>query len=181
MSRFNMPNARSSDPILGLVNQALSGASALYAGNKDAQASELSRGTNIIPDNIRNNDDRLHYVSSQRERLQTLLQAFDREADNVRAAREGGSRYYEGGGLSKSRSEAEFDSIEHDEVLRDRPPYPMTPPALDRRSSSSWMPWNWQRGAPPEGGQPLPPQDDPLAYGRDSTRARSSGFDLGDR
>lgn len=180
MSRFNMPNARSSDPIFGLVNQALSGASALYAGNKDAQVSELSRNANIIPDTIRNNDDRLHYVASQRERLQTLLQAFDREADNVRAARESGSRYYEGGGLAKSRSEAEFDIMDRDEV--DRPPYPVTPPVLNRSISGGWMPWNWQRGAPPPGaGQRPPPEDDPLAYGRDNTRARSSGFDLGDR
>ncbi|KAJ4349910.1 uncharacterized protein N0V89_008530 [Didymosphaeria variabile] len=184
MSRFNMPSARGSDDLYGLVNQALSGASALYAGNRDAQAAELSRSANIIPDNIRNNDDRLNYVSSQRERLMTLLQAFDREADNVRAQREGGSRYYEGmGGLSKSRSEAEFDKIEVDEASSgsERPPYPITPPALDRRTSSGWMPWNWQRGAPP----PPPREDDPLAYGREpSTRrdqGRSTGYDAGDR
>ncbi|KAK7191371.1 hypothetical protein DPSP01_003017 [Paraphaeosphaeria sporulosa] len=186
MSRFNMPSARGSDNLYGLVNQALSGASALYAGNRDAQAAELSRSANIIPDNIRNNDDRLNYVSSQRERLMTLLQAFDREADNVRAQREGGSRYYEGtGGLSKSRSEAEFDRIEVDEASSgsgsERPPYPITPPAFDRRTSSGWMPWNWQRGPPP----PPPREDDPLAYGREPGSRRdqghSTGYDAGDR
>jgi hypothetical protein len=184
MSRFNMPAARGSDNLYGLVNQALSGASALYAGNRDAQAAELSRSANIIPENIRNNDDRLNYVSSQRERLMTLLQAFDREADNVRAQREGGNRYHDGaGGLSKSRSEAEFDRIEVDEASSgsERPPYPLTPPALGRRTSSGWMPWNWQRGGPP-----LPPrEDDPLAYGKEpGTRreqGRSTGFDIGDR
>ncbi|KAF1959744.1 hypothetical protein CC80DRAFT_489842 [Byssothecium circinans] len=180
MSRFNMPAARGSDNLYSLVNQALSGASALYASNQGAQASEVSRSANIIPDNIRNNDDRLHYVSSQRERLETLLQAFDREADNVRTQRESGSRYYEGGGLSKSKSEAEFDRIERDEIGQDRPPYPITPPAFDRRASGGWMPWNWQqREAPPPAASP--PRDDPLAYGKDSSRARSSGFDLGDR
>lgn len=184
MSRFNMPAARGSDNLYGLVNQALSGATALYAGNRDAQAAELSRSANIIPENIRNNDDRLSYVSSQRERLMTLLQAFDREAENVRSQREGGSRYHEGsGGLSKSRSEAEFDRIEVDEISSgsDRPPYPITPPALGRRTSSGWMPWNWQREAPP----PPPREDDPLAYGREpGTRreqGRSTGFDMGDR
>ncbi|KAF2872075.1 TB2/DP1, HVA22 family-domain-containing protein [Massariosphaeria phaeospora] len=180
MSRFNMPAARGNNDLYSLVNQALSGASALYgAGNRDAQAAELSRSSTLVPDNIRNNDDRISYVASQRERLETLLQAFDREQDNLRQKRDGGSRYYEsGGGLSKSRSEAEFDTIERDEIgSEQRPPYPMTPPALDRRASSGWMPWNWQRGAPP-------PNDDPLAYGRDSTRptqGRSTGFDLGDR
>ena len=187
MSRFNMPAARGSDNLYGLVNQALSGASALYTGNRDAQAAELSRNANIIPESIRNNDDRLNYVSSQRERLMTLLQAFDREADNVRAAREGGSRYHEGsGGLSKSRSEAEFDKIDRMEVDdatpgSERPPYPLTPPALGRRTSSGWNPWNWQRGGPP----PPPREEDPLAYGRDAgarrDQARSTGFDIGDR
>jgi receptor expression-enhancing protein 1/2/3/4 len=180
MSRFNMPSARGSDNLYGLVNQALSGASALYSGNRDAQAAELSRNANIIPDNIRNNDDRLNYVSSQRERLATLLQAFDQEADNVRAQRESGSRYYEGtGGLSKSRSEAEFDRIEVDEASSasgsERPPYPITPPAFPRRTSSGWMPWNWQRAA----------ADDPLAYGREPgsrrEQGRSTGYDAGDR
>lgn len=185
MTRFNMPSARGSDNLYGLVNQALSGASALYTGNRDAQAAELSRSANIIPDNIRNNDDRLNYVSSQRERLMTLLQAFDREADNVRAQREGGSRYHEGsGGLSKSRSEAEFDRIEVDEASSvlgsERPPYPLTPPAFNRSTSSGWMPWNWQRGVPPP-----PREDDPLAYGREPSSRRdhghSTGYDAGDR
>jgi receptor expression-enhancing protein 1/2/3/4 len=185
MSRLNMPAARGSDNLYSLVNQALSGASALYAPNQSAQASEISRSANIIPANIRNNDDRLDYVSSQRERLQTLLKAFDQEADNVRAARLSGSRYHDSGNLSRNRSEADFDRIERDEVGgQDRPPYPLTPPALGRRESSGWMPWNWQRGGVPPGAQPgaaPPAQEDPLAYGRDLVnRARSSGFDLGD-
>lgn len=175
-----MPSARG-DNLTNLVSQALSGASALYAGNLGAQAGEVSRSAPLVPDTIRNNDDRLSYVLSQRERLATLLQAFDREQDNLRTQGEGGSRYYEGGGLSKSRSEAEFDRIERDEIGSNPPPYPVTPPILDRRTSSgSWMPWNWKAGQ-----TPLPRQvdEDPLAYGRDpsESRARSSGFDPSDR
>ena len=193
MSRFNMPAARGSNDLYSLVNQALSGASALYTGNTGAQASEVSRNANLVPDTIRNNDDRLSYVQSQRERLNALIQAFDREQENLRTQRESGSRYYEGtGGLSKSRSEAEFDRIERDEISNSpQPPYPTTPPPMDRRTSSgSWMPWNWQRPGGPAGpgvaGAPAPrPRDeDPLAYGREpgtSTRGRATGFDLGDR
>lgn len=194
MSRFQMPAARGSNDLYGLVNQALSGASALYgaqhdsAGTRDAQAADLSRSTkNLVPDSIRNNDDRLNYVASQRQRLETLLQAFDREQENIRTQQTGGSRYHEvnrstgslSGSLSRNRSEAEFDRIERDELSSgsERPPYPITPPALGRRTSSGWMPWNWQR--------PMPPQDDPLAYGREPgelrSRTRGSGFDLGDR
>ncbi|KAF1947877.1 hypothetical protein EJ02DRAFT_440047 [Clathrospora elynae] len=193
MSRFQMPSARGSNDLYGLVNQALSGASALYgaggtAGTRDAQAADLSRGAaNLVPDSIRNNDDRLNYVTNQRQRLETLLQAFDREQDNIRSQQTGGNRYYEGnrstgnlsGSLSRNRSEAEFDRIERDELSSgsERPPYPITPPPLGRRTSSGWMPWNWQRETQP--------QEDPLAYGRESSdgrsRARASGFDLGDR
>jgi receptor expression-enhancing protein 1/2/3/4 len=203
MSRFQMPAARGSNDLYGLVNQALSGASALYSAggpaNKDAQAANLSGAArNLVPDNIRNNDDRLNYVKSQRQQLETLLQAFDREQENIRTQQSGGSRYHEGNrtnsglheanrgssthyegtrstsSLSRNRSEAEFDRIDHDEAISDRPPYPLTPPALGRRESSGWMPWNWQRGQQPE---------DPLAYGKEpgQERARSSGFDLGDR
>lgn len=202
MSRFQMPAARGSNDLYGLVNQALSGASTLYSaggqGNRDAQAADLSSAArNLVPDNIRNNDDRLHYVKSQRQQLETLLQAFDREQDNIRSQQSGGNRYHEANrsssglhegsrhssgqnegnrsasSLSRNRSEAEFDRIDHDEAS-ERPPYPLTPPPLGRRTSSGWMPWNWQRAQQPE---------DPLAYGREpgQSRARSSGFDLGDR
>jgi receptor expression-enhancing protein 1/2/3/4 len=189
MSRFQMPAARGSNDLYGLVNQALSGASALYGasgagsagGTKDAQAADLSRGAaNLVPDSIRNNDDRLHYVTSQRQRLETLLQAFDREQENIRTQQTGGNRYHETSrssrssgnpspALSRNRSDAEFDRIERDEASSgsERPPYPLTPPPLGRRTSSGWMPWNWQRDQPAE---------DPLAYGREPgdvrTRAR---------
>ena len=184
MTRFQIPAARGSNDLYGLLNQAVSGASALYGGNKDAQAAD--RAADLVPDSIRNNDDRLDYVRSQRQRLETLLAAFDREQDNIRTQQSGGSRYHDanisssslGGPLSRNRSEAEFDRIERDELSSgsERPPYPITPPPLGRRTSSGWMPWNWQRQTQPH--------DDPLAYGRepgDSRRARASGFDLGDR
>ena len=185
MSRFQMPAARGSNDLYGLVNQALSGASALYAGNPSGQAAELSRNANLVPDSIRSHDDRLNYVSSQRQRLETLLQAFDREQDNIRSQQSAssGSSYLDGsrtpGAISRNRSESEFDRIERDEASP-RPPYPTTPPPLGRRTSSGWMPWNWQRPPPP----PAPPVDDPLAYGKEpgeSRRAHATGFDLGDR
>lgn len=182
MSRFTMPQARG-DNLTNLVSQALSGASALYAGNQTAQAEMMSRSSTLVPDTIRNNDDRMSYVMNQRERLETLLKAFDREQDSLRSQREGGSRYYEGGGLSKSRSEAEFDRIERDEIGQGQPPYPVTPPAFERRTSQGgWMPWNWRAGQPPAQ-SPRHVNDDPLAYGREpgQSRGRSSGFDLGDR
>ncbi|KAF2006834.1 hypothetical protein P154DRAFT_517307 [Amniculicola lignicola CBS 123094] len=177
MSRFNMPAARGDADLYNLVTQALSGASALYTGNQAAQASEMSRSSTLVPESIRGEDERASYVATQRERLTTLLQAFDREQDNLRNRRDPSRGYSDGSGLSKSRSEAEFDRIERDEIGNERPPYPVTPPALDRRASQGgWMPWNWRQGQPPV-------QEDPLAYGKDhaASQGRSSGFDLGDR
>lgn len=196
MSRFQMPAARGSNDLYGLVNQALSGASALYAGNQSAQAAELSRGAKLVPDNIRDSDDRLNYVTSQRQRLETLLQALDREQENLRTQESSGSKHREGSRtpgsrtpgsrtptvISRNRSEPEFDRIERDEVSG-RPPYPTTPPPLGRRTSSGWMPWNWQRPQTSVDRMDLD-RDDPLAYGKEageSRKARASGFDLGGR
>lgn len=189
MARFQMPAARGNNDIYGLLNTAISGAGALYAGSQNAQGGDLSRGAaNLVPDTIRNNEDRLSYVNSRKQQLESLLAAFDREQENIRTSQSSGNRYHEanvsssslgagslGGGLSRNRSEAEFDRIERDELSSgsERPPYPVTPPPLGRRTSSGWMPWNWQRQ--------VPPQDDPLAYGKEPGRARASGFDLGDR
>jgi hypothetical protein len=187
MSRFAMPAARGgTDNLSNLVSQALSGASALYAGTSAAggEHSTSSREPQLVPDNIRNTSDRLNYVASQRERLTNLLQQFDREQDNIRSQRDSGSRYYEGSGLRKNRSDDQFDRIERDEIGSAPPPYPITPPAFDRKTSSGWMPWNWRagQGPPPPSQERRASQEDPLAYGRDhNTRARSSGFDLGDR
>jgi len=145
----------------------------------------LSRGAaNLVPDSIRNDEDRLNYVASQRQRLESLLQAFDREQENIRTQQRGGNTHHETNrsspiSLSRNRSEAEFDRIERDELSSgsDRPPYPTTPPGMGRRTSSGWMPWNWQR--------PANPEEDPLAYGKEPgqlrNRARGTEFDLGDR
>jgi len=207
MSRFSMQNARGgTDNLTNLVSQALSGASALYSGNTSAHADSIARDTNLIPPSIRNNDDRASYVASQRERLEGLLRAFDREQDNLRQQREsGGARYHthEGyagkerdsgvglTGMTRNRSESEFDRIERDEVASQGPPYPITPPVFERQPSQGWMPWNWRAGAaaaPRAVPRASAAQDEPLAYGRDvveererEDRARASGYEYGDR
>ncbi|KAF2280275.1 uncharacterized protein EI97DRAFT_430020 [Westerdykella ornata] len=194
MSRFAMPTARGgADNLSYLVSQALSGASALYGASgagAGAQTAGVERGAGagLVPESIRNPADRLNYVASQRSRLASLLQEFDREQDNLQRQRDSGASYTPSssggsGGLSKSRSEAEFDRIEREEVSSGAapPPYPVTPPAFERRASGGWMPWNWQRGA---GGQPVQRgrgDDDALAYGKvpEGERGRSSGYDRG--
>jgi hypothetical protein len=168
LSRFNVPSARGNADLVGLVSQALSGASALYGTSREGQA-EGVRSSGIIPENIRGDDEKLDYLSNQRQRLSTLIQAFEREEDDLTRRRDSGTRR-SSGGLSKSRSETEFDRIDPDELDQDRPPpYPITPPIL-RRESSGWMPWNWQRAV-------RPVEPDPLAYGDAPSHGRSTGYD----
>ncbi|OCK92669.1 uncharacterized protein K441DRAFT_570023 [Cenococcum geophilum 1.58] len=162
LSRFNMPSARGDTDFYGLVAQALSGATGSY-GTREAQVEELSASGTLIPSGIEGNEERLSYLATQRQRLMVLLQAFDREQVNLMDEREGESR---GGGLAKSRSEAEFDRIEREEVERERGMGSRT----HSQQSPGWMPWNWS-------GKPKPSEPEDLAYGE--THGRSTGFDLG--
>ncbi|OCK83319.1 hypothetical protein K432DRAFT_322587 [Lepidopterella palustris CBS 459.81] len=162
MARFNMPSARTDTDFYGLVTQALSGATGSF-GTREAQAEKLSASGTLIPPGIEGNEERLSYLATQKQRLMVLLQAFDREQVSLMDERDGG-RYGEGG-LAKSRSEAEFDRIERDELDRERPVGSRT-----QSQPAGWMPWTW--GAKPK---PVEPED--LAYG--DSHGRSSGFDLG--
>ncbi|OCL11463.1 hypothetical protein AOQ84DRAFT_361486 [Glonium stellatum] len=160
-SRFNMPSARGDTDFYGLVTQALSGATGAY-GSREAQVENLSASGTLIPPGIEGNEERLSYLATQRQRLMVLLQAFDREQVNLMDER-GESR---GEGLAKSRSEAEFDRIEREEVEKERGMGSRT----HSQQSPGWMPWNWSGKS-----KPVEPED--LAYG--DTHGRSSGFDLG--
>jgi receptor expression-enhancing protein 1/2/3/4 len=130
------------------------------------QAGDLSASGTLIPPNIREGD-RAAFLATQRERLSTLLGALDREAAQLKkpgsaqgeaAGGSGsGARFANpwsadgtterpASGLSKSRSEADFEKIDAesgaedlDEGLRKRG----TPAAS---SAGSWMPWGWGAG-----------------------------------
>jgi receptor expression-enhancing protein 1/2/3/4 len=140
-SRFNLPSAREglaapAGDFVGLLASALQYTTAT-GGTREAQAQDLSESGTLIPPEISSNAERMTYISAQRERLRVLLSAFDREAYNLASAppepalmtREKSND----GGLSKSRSEADFDKIEKEEV-----------PA-GKQAQGGWMPWNWSR------------------------------------
>lgn len=120
------------------------------------QAKDLSASGTLIPDHFESPEDRMKYVSAQRERLRVLLSAFDREAVNLAAAPppnlDGSSTSRDksrdaGYDLTKSRSEADFDRIEKEEA-------PASPSA-----QSGWMPWNWQKGQQVQGKGQQPQQE----------------------
>jgi receptor expression-enhancing protein 1/2/3/4 len=152
LSRFNLPTAREglaapAGDFYGLIASALQYTSA-SGGSREMQAEDLSASGTLIPAGLESNEERMSYVSTQRERLRVLLSAFDREAVNLAGAAPTNlgapsmSRAKStdtGSDLTKSRSEADFDKIEKEEA-------PASPSA-----QSGWMPWNWQKGAAQSG------------------------------
>lgn len=124
---------------------------------------DLSNSGALIPPTIQGID-RMSFIAAQRERLSILLSALDKEAsslkmpDTVQPSTQrrisnaflGGSSGSEGeptrppsamSGLSKSRSELDFEKIEKDEENGEDIHTPI--PSLIRQSTGSWLPWSW--------------------------------------
>ncbi|KAI4286375.1 MAG: hypothetical protein L6R35_004368 [Caloplaca aegaea] len=149
LSRFNLPSARQglaapAGDFYGLLSAAIGQVSA-SGGSRDAQLEEMSRSGTLIPKDITDNGEKMTFLSTQRERLRMLLTALDREAselsDDEMIQRDVERRLGEGlqdNNLKKSRSEADFDTIDDKEELGSEKP--------GKAVGGGWMPWNWGRG-----------------------------------
>jgi len=128
-------------------------------------AQNLADSTSIIPPQFNQTPtDRLNYVRQTQESLRVLLQVFAHEEGEL-------ERGEDNVGLSKSRSETEFDKIERDEVGSERETVRRT------TSSGSWMPWAWNAKTDAAAASKKDDGDD---GGIDvSTQGKSSGIDLG--
>jgi len=171
MARFNMPATRPSFPgsavgtgidFNSLLASAIAATTA-RGSSPNTAARELSDSGMLIPPNLQGNEDKMSFITAQRERLSVLMAALDTEARNiVSGSPRPTSMSFDGGeastskdvdestnarrlsglsGLSKSRSEADFEKIERDEESES----PQRP-AQDRSSSGSWLPWAWHAG-----------------------------------
>ncbi|KAI9794329.1 MAG: hypothetical protein M1835_006631 [Candelina submexicana] len=143
--RFSLPSAREglaapAGDFYGLLSAALE-----LGGGEKGKVEEMGRSGMLIPKGIEGHEERMSYISTQRDKLRILLQALDQEASNIstnsgEGAGGGGpvkrniTPVYGGGGLNKSKSESEFERVEHDEV-GDKQGKGAT--------SGGWMPWNW--------------------------------------
>lgn len=144
LSRFNLPSARQglaapAGDFYGLLSAAL-GQVGLNSGSRDLKIKEMS-GT-LIPQGFSNHDEKLSFLSTQREKLRMLLTALDNEASELSREemiqRDVERRLGEGihdEGLKKSRSEAEFDTIDDQEELKNE--------KVGSTAGGGWMPWNW--------------------------------------
>lgn len=157
--------------------------------DQDGTTRDLSNSGTLIPPSI-SSSDRMSFIAAQRERLSILLSALDKEAftlqaeDVVQKISPGrvpgmhldGSTEADSetslqrplsamSGLSKSRSEADFERIDKD-VPEERPAH------LER--SGSWLPWSWGKKT----AEPLLKVDDDDMSGIETGKAQSSGVEI---
>ncbi len=145
LARFNLPSAQmegagtgAAGDFYAMLSSALQGAVASN-GSRDAQAEDLSSSGTLVPPGLASAEERLSYIAAQRERLRVLLQAFDNEAESVASGRSvETARRRDPEALKKSRSELDFDRIEHDEAGHARP--------RKQAAGGGWMDWVWGSG-----------------------------------
>jgi receptor expression-enhancing protein 1/2/3/4 len=117
--------------------------------------------------------DRLRYIRQAQQGLSALMQAFAREEARDIAE----SQHLEAHGsetLSKSKSEAEFDTIEHDEA--DGEERRMAPKRTGSMTGAGgWMPWSW--GAKPDA-VAAEKKDEGEDIPNAKSEGKSSGIDL---
>ncbi|KAF2673422.1 hypothetical protein BT63DRAFT_155975 [Microthyrium microscopicum] len=147
--------------VLGALQTATGGLNV----NAVSRAAHMGSSGALVPPELATPADRLNYIRQARLGLSALMQAYDREETDLAEEKSTG--------LSKSRSETEFDKIERSEASPDRSG---KPPNVQRQSSG-WMPWNWNKedqaaAAKKDKFEEEPAHDVPA-------EAKSSGLDRG--
>ena len=168
LSRFNMPSARDGVSSTGGANDLFSflgnaiQQSTAPGSSRSVQAEDLAASGSLIPAHLSGNE-KLEFISTQRDRLRTLLQAYESEDISGQAGSSinrdrspgrtpplGGSPFLPAGtpplssspflrhpsDLQKSRSEAEFEDLAYEDVP---PATRRTPPVRQ----ASWSKWVW--------------------------------------
>ncbi|KAL1589302.1 hypothetical protein WHR41_02332 [Cladosporium halotolerans] len=173
LNRFNMPSARSglaaagSTDLFSMLGKAMQQSTYPTSTSRDAQAADL-QSSGFIPPSL-SGAERTDFVNTQRDRLRTLLQAFDREAEPSATSSAmpppptprstSGRKSYLSSpdpqheyNMHKSRSESEFEDLAY-EPMPDpdqfRPPPPVDVRRGERRrskeggSGGGWSNWVW--------------------------------------
>ncbi|KAH8729261.1 TB2/DP1, HVA22 family-domain-containing protein [Ilyonectria robusta] len=191
LSRFSVPAANwtgAANPgsdFYSLLSSAVaaattSGATASGSG-ATSSTTAANRGVSnsgaLIPPHLRDSTEKMTFISAQRDRLNIVLSALDREAQGLRAEaqraqerasthRRAPSMTFDGtedddptqrpssvfsglAGLTKSRSEADFEQIDAESGTEDDGPVRrrnVGPSGATPAGSSSWAPWGWGGG-----------------------------------
>ncbi|KAL7817536.1 TB2/DP1, HVA22 family domain-containing protein [Trichoderma aethiopicum] len=171
LARFSIPAAATpagagtvGSDLFGLLASAVTAATGGSGARADAGSYSAS---SVVPSHIQDSGERMTFIASQRDRLSVLLTALDREAaqlqrNNGQSQSRSRSRHMDSdeevtqrppsglsgwSGLSKSRSETDFEKIDAESGAEDES-------NLRRRhagggeGSGSWMPWGARGGQP---------------------------------
>ncbi|KAK4620155.1 Receptor expression-enhancing protein 4 [Fulvia fulva] len=169
-NRFAMPTARESlatagtSHIFNMLGKVLQQSTYPDATSRDAAARDLASSGTLIPSDLRG-EDRNDFVNAQRERLRTLLQAFDAEAYDADDAATSGSQSRSGAPqapssrksylspdapyMHASRSESEFEDLGYETMpdpdqFRPRQDRDRTPPGrTPGEQKPGWSNWIW--------------------------------------
>lgn len=158
LARFSVPTkavAAGSSDFYSLLANAVSAATSVGRSSPDMTAS----GT-LIPANLKDSGEKMSFIAAQRDRLNIVLQMLDREAQELqRTDTRSASINMDGSaedvtqrpasGLSKSRSEADFEKIEAESGTEEEA-------TLRRRnvsSGGSWLPFGFGGQATPSSTQ----------------------------
>jgi len=147
LQRFSMPTARDgtaqagTGDLFSVLGNVMQQAGYGSTKSRDLQHEDLS-ASGLIPPSMAGQD-RTNYISEQRDRLRTLLQAFDQEASRSgeHEALPSDSPPRSAGGykqpvnLQKSKSELDFEDLGNEDL----PPTRVTP----NRSTSWASKWIW--------------------------------------
>ncbi len=164
ISQFNMASARPQQASTGGGSSGTAGdfysllasavTAATGASSSTDRSRDLSNSGTLIPPNV-DGSERLHFISTQRDRLTTLLSALDREASTLQGGQGVRNRQpsynYDGSegstndGLSTRKSEPDFDRIDTgvDSFENGRRQV-----QRGQSASGSWMPWSWGGNKP---------------------------------
>ncbi|CAM1502402.1 Fc.00g043860.m01.CDS01 [Cosmosporella sp. VM-42] len=187
ISRFSVPAARwagtgsgagagnSGSDFYSLLSSAVAaatGATGLAGASGAPSNQEVTNSGTLIPPHLRDSTEKMSFIAAQRDRLNIVLSALDREADTIqrtetqRAHRRPPSMTFDGteddeptqrppsglsawSGLSRNRSEADFEKIDAESGTEDEG-------AVRRRKAPGgptvWVPWGWSA----EGVDPAP-------------------------
>ena len=152
LSRFSMPTARAglttagTTDLFSLLGNAVQQVTYPTSRSRDAGLEDLDASGTLIPPHM-TGQERSQFIITQRDRLRTLLQAFDNEADATASAetdtplamlRSTSRLGSDEGNMAKSKSESEFEDLAYESV-----PKLEKRPAAGTQRQASWSNWIW--------------------------------------
>ncbi|KAG0649826.1 Receptor expression-enhancing 2 [Hyphodiscus hymeniophilus] len=206
IARFNLPSARPAfpaNPVAGatadnfysLLASAVGAATSSSPSAIPSQANrDLSNSGTLVPPTFQG-EDRLTFISAQRERLSILLSALDKEARNLQGTTTKGpaprnmSLLFDGNtsnseeevaerpksglsGLSTRKSEVDFEKIDAESGSEEVENGRRQTVKRGQSASGSWLPWSW--GAKAENSDAIV---DTIMAGVEEDKAKSSAVD----